>query len=251
MAKNLITPEDQEIIDAFGDQFEAYFDAMEKAKQIQVGDYLVLYLAKWQNEPLTIQKNSYGAPIKYKVVHCTRHGIPFIKRVNKKGKPVGRIYSCTGSLVTDTFRRYRDQKFEFALDPDFADSILLQDEYDPANLHRSKKDIWKAVTDHNKSCKIKTRDKQGITAFFHTVNVGDMIWTSHANYFLVQDKKIMSPKDFNSKVRFKYQTNLKIPHIPILTVIDKKGKVNDIAPDFFFWCALYKERPRTYKELNI
>jgi hypothetical protein len=249
--KNLITAEDQAVIDSFNHKFEAYFDAMEKARQIQVGDYLVLKLANYDNEPLKIQTNSYGAPVKYKVVHSTKHGIPFVKRVNKKGIPVGRIYSCTGSLESDTFKKYSGQKFEFALDPDYADAILLQDDYDPANLHRSKKDIWKAVTDHNKACKVKTSDIKDVISFFSTVNIGDTLWTSNVSHFMVRDKKIMSPKDFNAKASWRFMTKIKGPYVPVLTVVDKSGKIRDISPDFFHRKALYKERPRTYKELNI
>jgi len=249
MTKNQLTPEDQGIINEFSQTFEAGLDTLEKVKQVQVGDYLVLYLSDYSGN-MAIKKNSYGAPVKYKVVHSSKHGIPFVKRVSKNGTPVGKLFSCLGSLDTDTFR-HANQQFEFTLDPDFADSIILEDEYDPANLHRSKKDIWKAVTDHNKANKIKTQDMKGIVAFFSTVNIGDTLWTSNISLYLVQDKKVMSPKDYNDKAKWQNQTRYKGPSITVLTVRDKNGKVKDICPDFFYYKALYKERPRTYKELNI
>ncbi|CAM6003916.1 unnamed protein product [Sphagnum balticum] len=249
MAKNQLTNEDQAVINEFVQKFEAGIEAIEKAKQTQVGDYLVLYLGD-HNGNMVIQKNSYGAPVKYKVVHSSKHGIPFIKRVSKKGTPVGKLFSCIGGLETDNFRS-PGQKFEFTLDPDFADSILLADEYDPANLHRSKKDIWKAVTDHNKANKIKTHEMKDVVAFFRTINVGDTLWTSNISFFLVQDKKTMSPKDFNTKAKWKDQTRYRGPFVTVITVRDKSGKVRDICPDFFHQKALYRERPRSYKELNI
>ena len=249
MAKNQLTPDDFLVINEFSRIFEPGLEAIEKARQIAVGDFLILYLGD-HTGAMAVQKNSYGAPVKYKVVFSSKHGIPFVKRVSKNGTPVGKIFSCMGGLETDTYR-YAGQKFEFTLDPDFADSILLQDEYDPANLHRSKKDIWKAVTEHNKSCKIKTYEIKDVTTFFKAVNIGDTVWTSNISYYLIQDKKTMSPKDFNSNVKREYETRLKGPFITILTVRDKKNKVRDICPDFFWQKALYKERPRTYKELNI
>lgn len=250
MSKNhYISHDDKALIDEFSAKFASGLNILEKIKQFQVGDYLILYLGNDDNK-MSVQKNSYGAPIKFKVVHCTEHGIPFVNRVNKRGVPIGGIFSCLGTLDTDTFRN-PGQKFEFALDPDYADSILLQDEYDPANLHRSKKDIWKAVTDHNKTCKISTYNMKDVLNFFNTVNVGDMLWTSNISHFLVQDKKTMTPQNFNSQVGYRHKTQVKSGSITILTVKDKNGKVMDISPDFFHCKALYKERPRTYKELNI
>ena len=141
--------------------------------------------------------------------------------------------------------------FEFALDPDFADAILLQDEYDPQTLHRSKKDIWKAVTEHNKACKITSHNLADIINFFSAVNVGDTLWTSNISSFLVQDKKTADPSTFNQRVRWRQMTKVKGPFVTVLTVRNKNGKVFDITPDFFWQKALYKERPRSYKELNI
>ena len=199
---------------------------------------------------MTLQKNSYGAPIKYKCVYTSKHGIPFVKRINKKGNPTGKIYSCMGGLETDDYDN-NSQPFEFTLDPDYADSILLQDGYDPVQLHKSKKDIWKSVTEHNKSVKIPTWEMKEVTKFFGDVVIGDTVWTSNVSFYLVQDKKTISPSDFNHKAKYRERTRLRGPFIQILTVLDKKGKVRDISPDFFHKKALYKERPRTYKELNI
>jgi hypothetical protein len=249
MAKNVLTPEDKAVISEFNQKFEAGLEALDKAKQIQVGDFLVLHLMDYANN-MVIQKNSYGAPVKYKVVFSSKHGIPFVKQVNKKGLPVGRLYSCMGSLDSDTYR-YSGQKFEFSLDPDYADAILLEDEYDPAQLHRSKKEIWKAVTDHNKANKIKTELRADVVAFHSAVLVGDTVWTSNVSFFLVQDKKTMTAQDFNKTTRYSLQTSARSGHVIVLTIRDKKGKVQDVSPDFFWGKALYKERPRSYKELNI
>ena len=248
MAKNQLTPEDRAFISEFDKQYSAVIETLERAKQFKLGDYLVLYLSD-ANGNMGLKKNSYGAPVKYKVVFVNNYDIPFIKQVNKKGNPVGSISSCAGSR-SDEYRHIND-RFEFALDPDYADAILLQDEYDPANLHRSKKDIWKAVTDHNKACKIKTQDIKQVVDFFKTVNVGDTLWSSNVTHYLVQDKKILSPADFNKNTKYSMHTRIKGPFVTVLTVRDKNGKVKDISPDFFHWKALYKERPRTYKELNI
>ena len=163
---------------------------------------------------------------------------------------MGRLFSLCGTEVDDYRQIHQNFKFEF--DPDYADSILLQDKYDPAVLHKSKKDIWKAVTDHNKACKIATGTLKDITDFFNVVNPGDMLWTSSIGHYIVQDKKTMTPADFNNaKPRFGFQTRIRGPFVLVLTVLDKRGKSRDITADFFLKKALYKERPRSYKELNI
>jgi len=249
MAASKLTSDDLATIKEWNDSFGRAIEAIEKAKQLSIGDFLVLYVGQ-DLKSMKIQLNSYGAPVKYKVVHTTEHGIPFLKKVNKKGTPVGQIYSCTGGLDSDDYR-YAGQAFEFRLDPDFADAILLEDTYDPAQLHKTKQEIFKAVTKHNKAAKVNTQDIRGVSDFFAKTNQGDTLWSSHSSYFLVQDKKTMSAKDFNTKAKWNEQTRIKGPFVIVLTVRDKNGRVKDITPDFFHHKALYRERPRTYKELKI
>jgi len=248
MSKIALTFEDHNIIREFDDKFGAGLEAWEKAKQLQVGDFLILHLDDGLGK-MILQRNSYGAPVKYKVVHSSKHGVPFIKKVSKKGTPVGKLYTCMGSLDTDDYRM-PGQKFQFELDPDYADSILLEDQYDPSQLHKSKKDIWKAVTDHNKANKVKTNEVKDAISFFHTVNIGDVIWTSNVGSYFVQDKKSMTAAAFNNIAPWRHRTGLKGP-ITVLTLKDKKGKVFDVAANFFWGKAVYRERPRSYKELNI
>jgi predicted nucleic acid-binding protein len=249
MSKNALSQEDKSRIEEFSQRFEAGLDVLEKAKQLNIGDYLVLYLSDDINGKMRLQTNSYGAPIKYRVVHSTKHNIPFVKKVNKKGDPVGQLYSCVGHLETDDYR-HATQKFQFELDPDYADSLLLQDGYDPSILHRSKREIWKDVTEHNKKNKVDTHVLGNIVNCFNDVKVGDMLWSSNASFFLIQDKKTLSRVDFNAK-RSVGPTRVKGPFIMVLVVRDKNGMVKEITPDFFAYKALYKERPRSYKELNI
>jgi hypothetical protein len=224
---------------------------VESVKKFSLGDYLILHRADDMESTMRLQLNSYGAPVKYKVVHVDVDGLPYIKRISQKGKTIGHIMSCTGSLNNDDY--CYGETHEFMLDPDYADSILLQDKYDPAHLHKSKKDIWKAVTGHNKACKINTANSKNLAAFWTTVNIGDTLWTSPSGYYLVQDKKTILIKDFNEKAPSKHRmwlTSNKATVI-VLTVRDKNSKVMDIAPSFFEDKVLYKEKPRTYKELNI
>jgi hypothetical protein len=246
---NNLTAEDKRVIDEFNRHYGPVLQTIERARQFKLNDYLLLYVSNSEGKMLP-QLNSYGAPVKYKVVHVTEDGMPFVKRTNKNGNPVGGLYSVVGT-GSDDYRPI-DRNFEFILDPDYADALLLQDDqFDPAQLHRSKKDIWNAVTKHNKSVKVKTDQLQDVIDFFGTLVIGDTLWTSNIGYYLIQDIKQMSPKDFNNKANWREQTRVKGPFVLVLTVLDKNGKVKDITADFFWGKALYRERPRTYKELNI
>jgi hypothetical protein len=241
--KPTLTVEDKRCIEEWNEQFGRALGALEKAKQLNVGDYLVLYCGQDPNT-LKLQINSYGAPTKYKVVTVADYGIPFIKKVNKKGTPVGALQSVTGSLESDDYR-YAGSHFEFRLDPDFADALILEDEYDPSQLHKAKQEIFKAVTKHNKEVKINTSTLSHIVAHFQTVKIGDILWTSNSGHYLVQDMKTISVK------KYSHYTNLKGPFIQVLTIKDKNGKNREVTADFFLCKALYRERPRTYRELKI
>lgn len=243
----VLTAEDKATIQEWTDNFGRGLEALEKAKQLNEGDYLVLYVGQ-DRKSLKLQLNSYGAPVKYKVVHSTEHGIPFIKKVNKKGTPVGPIYSCTGGLDSDDYR-YEGQSFEFRLDPDYADAILLQDEYDPAALHRSRQNLWKEVTQHNKKAKVNTSTLRDVIEFFKNTNIGETLWASNRGFYLIQDKQTMTRQDFNATLKDTY-TNAKGPYVIVLTVRDKNNKISKITADFFYRKALYNERPRSYKELK-
>jgi hypothetical protein len=241
-----LTTDDKETIKEFQDKFERALEGIERAKRMKEGDFLILYVWDY-NGNKTLQVNSYGAPTKYKVVHSTPNGMPFIKTVNSFGTPHGQLFSVLGD-ESDSYRRH-GAKFEFELDPDYADSILLDHEYDPAQLHKNRKEVWKAVTAHNKACKVKTTDTKDVVVFFKTVEIGHTLWTSAQSHYLVQGKQTMSTGAWNSQAKENFKTRVR-GNVDILTIMDKKGKVQMVPPDFFSWKALYKERPRSYKELK-
>ena len=243
-----LTHDDKSKIEEFSKKFENTLENIERAKRFKVGDYLILYIWDYHNVK-SLQVNSYGAPIKYKVVYTSKHGIPFVKLVNSKGTPHGTLFTVLGTEADDVSFRRHAINFEFDLDPDYADSIILQDEYDPAVLHKNRKDIWKAVTQHNKNAKISTHDIKDVITFIKTVQVGNTLWTSALSHYLVQGKTSMSTGAWNAQAKENYKTRLR-GTVDVLTILDRKGKVINVTADFFHWKALYKERPRSYKELK-
>lgn len=248
--KLVITPEDQEAINDFECYYEQEEKLFEKARQFSIDDYLILYGDLEGSGRMTLAINAYQAPLKFKVVYVSKSGLPFIKRLNKSGNPIGNIMSCTNSLENDDHTTHYDN-FEFALDPDYVDSILLANKYDPTQIHRLRKETWKSVTDHNKASKVKTNTIKDVIDFFNTVTVGDTIWTSNKNYYSIQSKRTVNTTAHNQVVKRKNRFNAHQSVFTLLTVKDKKGAIKDITPNFFHQKVLYKERPRTYKELNI
>jgi hypothetical protein len=239
-----LTREEMEELKEFNDDYRKLTTAIENAKRFNLGDFLVLYTG----DKLTIRKNSYGAPDKFKVVYISDYGMPFVKSVNKLGTPVGPLMDLMGGSMTDYAY---DSDFKFELDPDYADALLLQQPYDPAVLHKSKQEIWKQVMTHNKSIKI-SNDLATLAAFFDGVKVGDVLWNSPNSCYIVDEKVTVTKKEYNSSYKHgPLRTDVKGPNITILTLRDKNGKTIKATPDFFECKALYKERPRTYKELNI
>lgn len=248
MKKQILNAEDYEVIKDWDKQFVEYHEAVEKAKQFNLGDYLVLFAA-FEGDPIKPYTNSYGAPLKFKVIFCTASGIPFIKAINKKGTPVGPIMTCLGTGANDDYSMY--ENFEFRLDPDYADALLLQDEYDPTQLHKSKHGAWKEITNHNKAAKVDTSTLLEIAKLFNEATVGNALWTSHHTHYSISGKRTLTRLEYRDFCRYnEISAYTKGQTITVLTVVDKKGNVKDITPDFFHYKALYKERPRTYKELN-
>jgi hypothetical protein len=242
----ILTPEDIMNITRYEQDRDLILQNIWSLAKFKVGDFLILKMSEYRNGPIKIQVDSYGAPIKFLVVHVTPGGMPWLKRVNNKGLPTGHAEPCF-DMETAQYH-----KFEFELDPDYTDSILLQDKYDPCSLQRSKKVIWKEVTEHNKANKIPTRNIKDIMTFFETVTPGDTLWTSSKGSRFVKDKKVVKMTDYFRKTACHGWKQKDVPAtMVVLTVTDNKGNDKDIDARFFHWKALYKQRPRSYKELNI
>ena len=257
MKKHELSDNDLYMVDTFESEVGRYLEAIKRARQFKVGDFLILKISYDDTSPLTVRSDSYGAPIKYQVVYVNEHGVAFVKRINKKGEPFGHLESCVG-LELDSYMEDSDTKFVFELDPDYADSLLLQDAYDPASLHRSKKEIWKSVTEHNKACKIPTGSLIEVNTLFGALNIGDTVWSSSVGFYFVQDKKTLTRTEYKKLypdhigMHYAWQVKgQKWTTITVLTLRDKNGKVKEVVPHDFWRKALYKERPRSYKELSI
>lgn len=240
MANELSTQEKQFIKDK-ETQIGLLLEAIESVKKFKAGDYLIAFTPATHWNGRKQITNSYGAPKKFIVVDVDKYGIPYMKELNKKGLPHGHLIS---SLKVD--RNYmvsKSNEYDFEIDPDYTDSLIMMDEenYDASVAHRVKGDLFKAITKHNKSIKVKTNDIPTLINFLQNLKVGDVIWKSiKTNLTVIEIMPI--PLTHNGTRVDEHQTFGKVR--------DSKGNEHEIDAWFFRWGAFYTDRPRSYNELK-
>ena len=238
--KNYLDSSELEFIRDREDIIDGIISVMSTARKFKKGDYLIAfepgnpYRARYQ---IT---NSYNAPKKFVVVHTDKHNFPYIKEISKRGKPTGPVISTirfNGTQIVE------DSIYEFEVDPDYTDSIIMMDEenYDGAAIHRIKSETFKEITDYNKNHKIPVKDLKVLAQWFNSnVKIGTILYRSIVTSYIVQEIMIV-PKDYAG--RFKYEGTF-------MTVLTNKGKTLRICINDFKYSALYDAKPRSYNELK-
>lgn len=214
---------------------------LEDVRAFKLGDFLIAFAQGRYDMNRRQLTNSYGAPRKFQVVAVDEHGIPYMKKLNKQGKASGQIVSPV--RFADGERFERDNQYIFEVDPDYTDSIILQDEenYDATLIHKDKSETFKAITEHNKKCKIKCDDVKQIADFFDkNVVVGTVLYRSAKSHFTVLEIK-PAPRDRANRLQ---ATD------PFIKIQDSKGKIKTLSVNSFRYTALYTVRPHTYGELK-
>jgi hypothetical protein len=213
-------------------------------RQFNKGDYLIAFYYEngWGENRTRQVLNSYGAAKKFQVVAVDKHGVPYMKELNKQGKPTGRMicsikYEKQNRTHIDTALTYR-----FEVDPDYADSILLDDQanYNASSALKVKSDTFREISEHNKKIKVDCFDAKNLAAFIGTVKVGDLLWRSNVSSWAIVEINSI-PRDRGNKIE-----NYSI----FMKVTTNRGKVKEICFDDLRRIALYSARPRTYKELQ-
>jgi hypothetical protein len=225
--------------------FKGFLKRIEAMQRFQLGDYLIgfevddpdYHSTSRPEEPIL---NSYGLPTKFKVVAVDKNGIPYLKELNKKGLPFGRLIS-TVEFHQD---HGEDDDLIFKIDPDYTDSILLgESEFDPTKIQKVKSSLHKDITKHNKQNKINTYDLKSLETFLNTLSVGSTVWKSNTkSWTVIKIIKRTIPKDARG-CAIKWET-------PLLEVQDSKGLIFEVTINDIRYKAFYQARPRTYKELN-
>lgn len=238
--KNNLSPHEMEIIKRNEAGMSQTLRVLQEVTQFKVGDFLIAFHRNhWEgNRQVT---NSYGAPKKFTVVHVDSNGIPYMKELNKKGEPTGIIIASV--RLEGGYSQLKEGEYRFEVDPDYTDSIIMQDEenYDATLVHRMKGDLFKEITAHNKSIKIKTNDTPTLINFLQNLKVGDVIWKSiKTNLTVIELQPI--PLTHRGTRLAEYTVFGKVR--------DSKGKEHELDNMFFRWGAFYTAQPRSYNELK-
>lgn len=237
-----LTPEEKAFIKNNEDNITSLLQVIDTVKKFKLNDYLIAYNeSQWdpllRERKLTVVINSYGAVKKFQVVHVDKHGIPYIKELNKKGKPSGQLISS----IKNQRSGYYSPSLIFEVDPEYTDSIILDDEsnFNAAENLKAKADNFKAIAEHNKKVKIDCNNLKDVMAFLSNVKVGDILWKSHATSMVVTE---MNPFPKHPSGRL----NTTVPFMKAT----KKGVEIEFTLDSFRGTALYSDRPRSYTELK-
>lgn len=236
-----LTAEEKNFIQSNETMIESILSSIQVVQQFKDGDFLIAfhklspYDGHKKKRPVT---NSYGAVKKFQVVAVDKHGVPYMKELNKKGKPVGRLIS---SIEHDNHGGFQPGLL-FEVDPDFADAIILEDQanFNASNILKEKSDTFKEIALFNKNIKVDCQDIKKLATFLSTIKVGDLLWRSNISSWTVQEVDPL-PRDKGGRIE---------NHKNFMKVTTNKGKEEFIS----FWDikgkALYTDRPRSYKELK-
>lgn len=241
MANENLNAHEEQFIKDREVQIGSLLDVIESVTKFKTGDFLVAFTpaSHWNGRRQIT--NSYGAPKKFVVVATDKYGIPYMKEINKRGKPHGNLISPIKLENRNYF--VKSSEYEFEVDPDYSDSIIMMDEenYDASLVHRMKGDLFKEITAHNKSIKVKTSDAPTLINFLQNLKVGDVIWKSIKTNLTVTELQPI-PLTHGGKRLAEYQVFGK--------VVDSKGKEHELDHHFFRWGAFYTAQPRSYNELK-
>lgn len=240
MSKFNISKEEQEIVSTRESFIGSIVEIIDGVRKFKVGDYLIAFSSRESYGGRKPILNSFGAPKKFIVVAADNHGVPYMKELNKSGKPVGQLISPL--RFVDQKYLVKSREFEFEVDPEYIDSTIMMDEdnYDPTLAQRVKSDLFKEITSHNKSVKIKVSDEAILIPFLNNLKVGDVLWKSMKTNITITDIKPLVY--FNKKLdRGAF----------IGKAVDSNGKEHTLSVSFFkYGGAFYTDRPRSYNELK-
>lgn len=258
MKKNInFNSDDQNEVNSFNKLWASYNECVEKSRQFKEGDYLLLHEQENYEEPnLKLKANSYGVAIRYLVVHVNEEGLSFVKEVTSSGKTTGNLI-CTASVSMpdhddDKILYHRSGEFVWTLDPDYADSILLGEKYDPSTYSKEKKSLWKEITKHNKDNRINTKVAAELVDFLNKLPCGTSLYFSPKSNVIIKEKVVVTRQEFNNDPKYRDLANWSnlSKNVLVLTIKDKRGTEYLCTTSFFLNKALYKTCPRSYREIK-
>ena len=107
------------------------FEELQTNWNFTVGDVLIRYLGhRFEGEEKQVDLISTACPVprKYRVMHIDKFGLPWVKTLSMSGG--------MGATVNPLCNLWRDGHYEFVVDPEQVDSIILGYQYDPRDEYR-------------------------------------------------------------------------------------------------------------------
>lgn len=144
--------------------------------RFEVGDVLVKYYKRtdtttskitWKVE--NINSDNKMAQ-RYVYVYEDENGIGFIKPLRLSDGALGKELSCMTDFDLDSCK--------FEVDPEYAEHVLLDADFDIKKIHKASLVQRKIVTKMNRKIGFKPKSLQEFNEFFEKLKIGDTFWTS-------------------------------------------------------------------------
>lgn len=143
----------------------------------EIGDVLVKKSSRWnhetkeydlwQAEPIS---SSNKMAQRYVCVHKDEFGIPYLKQLKVSTGKLGLDIYCASDYD------YNNTRFE--VDPEYAEKIFLDADFDIKQIHNASLESRKIATKMNRKVGFKPKTLKDHNDFFATLKVGDQFWVA-------------------------------------------------------------------------
>lgn len=171
----------------------------ETFSQYKLDDFYILEeFDKRDPKNVHVEKTHMGFPVKFKVVYISPEGVPHLRKLTVAGNPTGEAVLPPEAAQLNFLRRLGQVNSNsmvddvivqrFVPDPEHMDAIILQNEFDPMELHREKSKLFNDINRHNKRVAVPTGYNafNKIGDFFKSKQPGDKFWTAPGKQFVIQ-----------------------------------------------------------------
>lgn len=237
MSKASLTAEQLKAAKDLDKTLESLTTIADKLKNYKIGEiYILEQWDPYNPKDIEVNKTSMGFPKKYMVCYVSPEGIPYLRQITGKGNPTGDTIIPPEAQAVNILKRFHmattaPENWRFTPDPDQMDSILLQTDFDPMELHREKSKLYNQINKHNKNVSVPTgwSDFGHIASFFKSRQPGDKFWTAPDKQYVIQSV---------AKVGREY----------VITCTDWNNATVTFNFSHFHCRRLYKEQPRSFSK---
>lgn len=145
--------------------------------KFEVGDVLLKYHKQYKKDPdekdVWIPENIKSdrkMPQRYVYVYEDEFGIGYVKQLRISNGTLGKELNCLSDFDLVNTR--------FGVDPEYAEHVLLDVEFDIKSIQRKSLEGRKIVTKMNRKIGIKPKTLKDYNDFFYSLSPGDKFWVS-------------------------------------------------------------------------